>query len=132
MLARGEKPVIKKMVMVWTCRDLDSFKWFTKQIAEIESIEGTEWIEFRLHWSTKKEITDEVIRETSRALNVRAKTYFGRPDWKLTMYQVHRKHPGHKVGIFICGPSRMTDQIKLCAEELNDVENLFRVYTERF
>jgi hypothetical protein len=126
MLQRGEKPPMKKLILVWMCRDLDSFKWFTRDIKEIRDLAGTDWIEFRLHW-TRSDGTVPVGPYISKLT-----THTGRPEWTSILQETSVSHPHEKVGIFVCGPQKLSESLKETCEDLNDYEHLYRVHSEKY
>ena len=63
--------------------------------------------------------------------------YFGRPEWKSVLNKVSNNHPTSRVGVFVCGPSGLSSQLKGLCNKANlqskgDAATKFDFHKESF
>jgi hypothetical protein len=117
-MKRGHKSPFEKLILVWTCRNVQSFKWFQEQLMALETLDYRGWIEIRLFWSVKRvsiNTVNQIVMNHSEHRDVltglRVKTFFGRPDWARLLGDVQSVHENFDMGVFACGPVGLTDQL---------------------
>ncbi|KAJ3325954.1 hypothetical protein HDV06_002339 [Boothiomyces sp. JEL0866] len=104
-LAQGDdNAACMSIYFYWICRDqaeFDSFKDFFDQILKIDR--------FSNHLELNMYVTGEVNLK-----NVKVEAYnqfAGRPNWNRIFKEKAKKHAGTEIGVFLCGPGPIAQQL---------------------
>eukprot|EP00042_Codosiga_hollandica_P030858 m.181821 g.181821 ORF g.181821 m.181821 type:complete len:207 (+) comp53476_c0_seq1:3120-3740(+) len=143
---------VKKLFVVWVCRDVTSFHWFADYLSEVQLDEARRvqaarenheiyepCIDIRIYLSGvagRKEDLSEVLfqvgigaaqqaNELDLITSLRSATRFGRPDFGTMFQEVEERYPGQHIGVFYCGPPELGRVLGKSAAESLFVSLLF-------
>ncbi|KAJ1735262.1 hypothetical protein LPJ61_000636 [Coemansia biformis] len=120
-----DKLRIKKVYLIWVYRDIRTLEWF-KDLLIALSEEGLDSVvetqtyftgqvpegHPRLPAPDKDPFGKEVVATT-----IGTSSYIGRPDFDCVFGAVGERHPGCRIGTFLCGPKPMTRQVRRLAHK---------------
>nr|ABC72118.1 gp91phox [Siniperca chuatsi] len=106
----------KKIYFYWLCPETQAFEWFADLL---QSLEGqmtekgvTDFLSYNIYLTRWKETEAAHFRVHHEAENdpitgLKQKTLYGKPNWDNEFTSIASKHPGTKVGVFLCGPPQL-------------------------
>nr|XP_033472006.1 cytochrome b-245 heavy chain isoform X1 [Epinephelus lanceolatus] len=106
----------KKIYFYWLCPETQAFEWFADLL---QSLEGqmaekgvTDFLSYNIYLTRWKETEAAHFRVHHEAENdpitgLKQKTLYGKPNWDNEFTNIASKHPGTKVGVFLCGPPQL-------------------------
>ncbi|XP_032361850.1 NADPH oxidase 2 isoform X2 [Etheostoma spectabile] len=106
----------KKIYFYWLCPETQAFEWFADLL---QSLEGqmaekgvTDFLSYNIYLTRWKETEAAHFRVHHEAENdpitgLKQKTLYGKPNWDNEFTHIASKHPGTKVGVFLCGPPQL-------------------------
>uniref|UniRef100_UPI0037E7D25D cytochrome b-245 heavy chain n=1 Tax=Semicossyphus pulcher TaxID=241346 RepID=UPI0037E7D25D len=106
----------KKIYFYWLCPETQAFEWFADLL---QSLEGqmtekdmTDFLSYNIYLTRWKEAEAAHFRVHHEAENdpitgLKQKTHYGKPNWDNEFTNISSKHPGTKVGVFLCGPPQL-------------------------
>ncbi|KAI3365864.1 hypothetical protein L3Q82_000843 [Scortum barcoo] len=106
----------KKIYFYWLCPETEAFEWFADLL---QSLEGqmtekgmTDFLSYNIYLTRWKEKEAAHFRVHHEAENdpitgLKQKTLYGKPNWDNEFTNIASKHPGTKVGVFLCGPPQL-------------------------
>ncbi|CAL8302018.1 unnamed protein product [Gadus morhua 'NCC'] len=109
-----QKVVITKIYFYWLCPETQAFEWFADLL---QSLEGqmtekglADFLNYNIYLTRWKENEAAHFRVHHEAENdpitgLKQKTLYGKPNWDNEFTNIGAKHPGTKVGVFLCGPT---------------------------
>ncbi|KAG7215663.1 hypothetical protein INR49_022018 [Caranx melampygus] len=126
----------KKIYFYWLCPETQAFEWFADLL---QSLEGqmaeknmTDFLSYNIYLTRWKETEAAHFRVHHEAENdpitgLKQKTLYGKPNWDNEFTNIASKHPGTKVGVFLCGPERLGKSLeKQClSHSEEDVKFIF-------
>ncbi|CAL8275668.1 unnamed protein product [Arctogadus glacialis] len=104
----------KKIYFYWLCPETQAFEWFADLL---QSLEGqmtekglADFLNYNIYLTRWKENEAAHFRVHHEAENdpitgLKQKTLYGKPNWDNEFTNIGAKHPGTKVGVFLCGPT---------------------------
>ncbi|KAK2857179.1 hypothetical protein Q5P01_005914 [Channa striata] len=126
----------KKIYFYWLCPETQAFEWFADLL---QSLEGqmtekgmTDFLSYNIYLTRWKETEAAHFRVHHEAENdpitgLKQKTLYGKPNWDNEFSNIASKHPGSKVGVFLCGPPQLGKSLeKQClSHSAADVKFIF-------
>ncbi|XP_033991248.1 cytochrome b-245 heavy chain [Trematomus bernacchii] len=106
----------KKIYFYWLCPETQAFEWFADLLQSLEAQmteKGvTDFLSYNIYLTRWKETEAAHFRVHHEAENdpitgLKQKTLYGKPNWDNEFGNVAAKHPGTKVGVFLCGPPQL-------------------------
>ncbi|CAL8307920.1 unnamed protein product [Merluccius merluccius] len=106
----------KKIYFYWLCPETQAFEWFADLL---QSLEGqmtekglADFLSYNIYLTRWKETEAAHFRVHHEAENdpitgLKQKTLYGKPNWDNEFTTIGAKHPGTKVGVFLCGPAAL-------------------------
>lgn len=104
---------LKKVAFYWVCRDEREFMSFKDIMANIVEDKAISNI-FELNTY----LTGEINLKTISA-DEKYHQYAGRPDWNRIGKQLSDDFPGTDVGVFLCGPDAIANQLSAMCKKMN-------------
>ncbi|KAJ8350435.1 hypothetical protein SKAU_G00255650 [Synaphobranchus kaupii] len=104
----------KKIYFYWLCPETQAFEWFADLL---KSLEGqmleknmADFLSYNIYLTRWKETEAAHFRVHHEAENdpitgLKQMTRYGKPNWDNEFNTIGAKHPGSKVGVFLCGPT---------------------------
>jgi len=102
---------LRKVYFYWISRDLAAFEWFYDLLIELEKNNVNEFLDIRI-FLTSNGMSLEEKTKASEATGLATPINFGRPNWPNLFAETGVTHEGEKVGVFLCGPAILAQQIK--------------------
>ncbi|XP_035249970.1 cytochrome b-245 heavy chain [Anguilla anguilla] len=111
----------KKIYFYWLCPETEAFEWFADLL---QSLEGqmmekgmTDFLSYNIYLTRWKETEAAHFRVHHEAENdpitgLKQKTLYGKPNWDNEFNAIGAKHPGSKVGVFLCGPTALAKALE--------------------
>ena len=147
MLIKSKGGLTKRAFFYWTTRDPDHFTWFQSLMDEIYQSDPTHIVQTR-HFLTSAKHDDRDLgavllnyatKSAHKKTNVdlvlghysHQQVEVGRPKWKNELLSVKREAQmlgEKKCGIFLCGPSRMADDIERNSKKISRTDPDFHMY----
>lgn len=59
-------------------------------------------------------------------------THYGRPDWQKLFQTYSKVHHGETIGVFVCGPKVISDQLSEKCASFTKEKTIFRFNKENF
>nr|XP_020447683.1 cytochrome b-245 heavy chain [Monopterus albus] len=126
----------KKIYFYWLCPETQAFEWFADLL---QSLEGqmvdksmSDFLSYNIYLTRWKETEAAHFRVHHEAENdpitgLKQKTLYGKPNWDNEFSNIASKHPGAKVGVFLCGPPLLAKSLgKQCLSHSEaDVKFIF-------
>eukprot|EP00030_Apusomonadida_sp_AF-17_P000577 a175108_334.p1 GENE.a175108_334~~a175108_334.p1 ORF type:complete len:539 (+),score=228.10 a175108_334:40-1617(+) len=118
---------LRKVYFVWIARDKSTFEWFSDIIAALEQENLGDFLDVRVYLTAKLDINE--VREImyveegggqDAITGLRSPTFYGRPRFDALYDEVRRAFPGIKVGVFLCGPKVVADNLRYLANQFNE------------
>ncbi|XP_054642771.1 cytochrome b-245 heavy chain isoform X1 [Dunckerocampus dactyliophorus] len=106
----------KKIYFYWLCPETQAFEWFADLL---QSLEGqmaeknvTDFLSYNIYLTRWKEAEAAHFwvhheAENDPITGLKQKTLYGKPNWDTEFTSIASKHPGTKVGVFLCGPPQL-------------------------
>jgi len=109
---RLETP-LKKVQFYWVCRDEQEFEMFKELLIGVVDDHVLAQV-----FSLFTYITGEI---DLKKVNARDKyhQFAGKPDWRRIGKEMRQQFPQEDIGVFLCGPSAIGDQLKAMCDSLN-------------
>lgn len=150
---------LRRVEFIWICKDTSSFEWFQALLSSLESQsastaanEGsTEFL--RIHTYLTQRLDDDTtaniyLNSVGQALDplteLRARTNFGRPDFKRLFTAMHhglldqtymrglQSASTTEIGVYFCGPNTAARQIDEAARLSSTKDVRFKFWKEHF
>ncbi|KAL5009510.1 hypothetical protein ScPMuIL_011815 [Solemya velum] len=140
----SEEMKLKKVYLYWVCPDTNAFEWmqdllqhFDQQMLERGN---TDFLDYNIYltrgWDSNQAHNIVLNEEEGRdaVTGLQQKTHFGRPQWDKIFPSLVANHPGTNVGVFLCGPSSLANNLhKQCnahsSNELGGIKFFFNQET---
>ncbi|KAM6958596.1 LOW QUALITY PROTEIN: NADPH oxidase 2 [Tautogolabrus adspersus] len=112
-IQNNQEVFTKKIYFYWLCPETQAFEWFADLL---QSLEGqmtekgmTDFLSYNIYLTRWKEAEAAHFRvqheaEKDPITGLKQKTHYGKPNWDNEFANIASKHPGTKVGVFLCGP----------------------------
>lgn len=112
----------------WLCRNRDEFEWFYDLLHE--SVDGARGDSIELNLFQ----TGEAELGKVKDLGCEFRQFFGRPNWSRIFPKLAKDYPGESVGVFLCGPSALREDIHIGTQKgnKNNCGTDFKLYAENF
>ncbi len=76
---------------------------------------------------------DNGIKRPDPLTGLKAKTHYGRPDFKAIFSELKTNHQNSgRIGVFYCGPAKLGRFIKSQCIRISSTEQIFEFYQETF
>ncbi|KAJ8252749.1 hypothetical protein GJAV_G00205140 [Gymnothorax javanicus] len=111
----------KKIYFYWLCPETQAFEWFADLL---QSLEGqmlekgmSDFLSYNIYLTRWKETEAAHFRVHHEAENdpitgLKQKTLYGKPNWDNEFNTIGTKHPGSRVGVFLCGPTALAKALE--------------------
>ncbi|XP_028656250.1 NADPH oxidase 4 isoform X1 [Erpetoichthys calabaricus] len=100
---------LRRLYFIWVCREIRSFYWFTDLLGALHhklwEENRPDYLNIQLYLSQSKGIQSS-FGEKYQILNSRL--FIGRPQWKLIFEEISKSNRQKRVGVFCCGPSKIS------------------------
>jgi NADPH oxidase len=139
---------LKKVLFVWTNREMQAFEWFHELLKTIEQCISPEQLEIQVYLTgsvAKDDIHNLVINSTNEKdalTDLKSLTRFGRPNMNAILNSVKDGILSHKikvdnsnnveVGVFYCGPDTFAETIHKSCIGITSPSIQFNLYKEYF
>ncbi|XP_015135531.2 NADPH oxidase 4 isoform X1 [Gallus gallus] len=124
---------LRRLYFIWVCRDVESFRWFADLLCMLHNKLWQEnrpdYINIQLYLSQTDGI-QKIIGEKYQALNSRL--LIGRPRWKLLFDEIAKYNRRKTIGVFCCGPSKMSKILHKLSNSSNPYGTRFEYNKESF
>ncbi|CAK9876033.1 unnamed protein product [Sphagnum jensenii] len=143
-----QKPqcTMTKAYFYWVTREQGSFDWFRGVMKDVEESDQKAVIEMHNYLTSVYEEGDarSALVTMLQALNqakdgmdfvsgTRARTHFGRPDWKTVFSSLAATHKDKHIGVFYCGPVALVKELQtLCSTYTSKSTTKFEFHKENF
>ncbi|KAM9766902.1 LOW QUALITY PROTEIN: NADPH oxidase 2-like [Menidia menidia] len=106
----------KKIYFYWLCPETQAFEWFADLLQSLERQMAdrnmADFLSYNIYLTRWKEAEAAHFRVHHEAENdpitgLKQKTLYGKPNWDNEFTSIASKHPGSKVGVFLCGPPQL-------------------------
>ncbi|XP_028835266.1 NADPH oxidase 2 [Denticeps clupeoides] len=110
----------KKIYFYWLCPETQAFEWFADLLQSLEGQMGekdmSDFLSYNIYLTRWKDKEAAHLRVHHEAENdpitgLKQKTLYGKPNWDTEFSTIAAKHPGSKVGVFLCGPPVLGEQL---------------------
>uniref|UniRef100_A0A8B9PCI7 NADPH oxidase 4 n=1 Tax=Apteryx owenii TaxID=8824 RepID=A0A8B9PCI7_APTOW len=111
---------LRRLYFIWVCRDIESFHWFADLLCMLHDKV------MEVAWRDTNNLMNagyKIIGEKYQALNSRL--LIGRPRWKLLFDEIAKCNRRKTVGVFCCGPNKIS-------KILHKLSNISNSYGTRF
>ena len=100
---------MKRMYLIWTCRDVKDFTWFLDLIIDtmkhLVEEDLSDLLVFQLHVTRKTAATISDVSKVDETVELfKKKLKFGRPDFNELFGEIALFHHKQRIGVFYCGP----------------------------
>ncbi|NXR53916.1 CY24B protein, partial [Hippolais icterina] len=111
---------LKKIYFYWLCRDTHAFEWFADLLqsleAQMQERNNAEFLSYNIYltgWDETQATHFAVHHEEEKDVitGLKQKTLYGRPNWENEFKTIAGKHPGSRIGVFLCGPEGLADTL---------------------
>lgn len=112
----------------WLCRSQEEFEWFHQLLRDALKGASADRFEVNLFQTGTVELSEvENFGDGSRQ-------FFGRPNWGRILPTLANKYPGDSVGVFLCGPAAIREDLRTNTNRANgnDKGTHFTLYAENF
>ena len=116
---RLETP-LTKVQFFWVCRDSAEFETFKGLLATIVE-DRTLASVFSLNTYITGEL--DLKKVAQRGVQDAYHQFAGKPDWRRIGKEMREAHPDKDVGVFLCGPNAIGDQLVAMCEQYNPKRN---------
>uniref|UniRef100_A0A672F6A2 Cytochrome b-245, beta polypeptide (chronic granulomatous disease) n=1 Tax=Salarias fasciatus TaxID=181472 RepID=A0A672F6A2_SALFA len=115
-IQNNQEVFTKKIYFYWLCPETQAFEWFADLLQSLErqmAEKGmTDFLSYNIYLTRWKEAEAAHFRVHHEAENdpitgLKQKTLYGKPNWDNEFTNIASKHPGTKVGVFLCGPPQL-------------------------
>ncbi|KAL8598120.1 hypothetical protein ACOMHN_030406 [Nucella lapillus] len=137
----------QKVYFLWVTRTQKSFEWLTEIIREVEQGDRQQLVDVHIFITQFQQKFDlrttmlyicerhfQRIEGQSLFTGLRATTHFGRPQFEellMSLATIHKE--ASQIGVFSCGPPRMTLNVEKACNALNRIEGAsFHHHYENF
>ncbi|KAG5269847.1 hypothetical protein AALO_G00206870 [Alosa alosa] len=124
---------LRRLYIVWVCRELQSFYWFADLLCSLHHKLWQEncpdYLNIRLYLSNTSDL-QHLCEERYQAL--RSRLVIGRPKWKLLFDEIGRTNQNKRVGVFCCGPRGMSQALHTLCNSNQHTHTTFEFNTETF
>ncbi|MCO5604128.1 hypothetical protein L7F22_058288 [Adiantum nelumboides] len=114
----------KNVYFYWVTREQSSFEWFKEVMNEVAENDQKAIIEMHNHLTSVYEEGDarsalitmvQALQHAKSGMDIvsgtRVRTHFARPNWKKVFARLAARHPFETIGVFYCGPARLTKEL---------------------
>uniref|UniRef100_A0A8D2LA54 NADPH oxidase 4 n=1 Tax=Varanus komodoensis TaxID=61221 RepID=A0A8D2LA54_VARKO len=124
---------LRRLYLIWVCRDIQSFCWFADLICRLHNKLWQEnrpdFVNIQLYLSQTDGI-QKIIGEKYQVLNRRL--FIGRPRWKLLFNEIAKCNRQKTVGVFCCGPNEISKALHKLSNSSNPYGTRFEYNKESF
>jgi len=133
-----------RVYLYWICRDAEQFSWFSTLIQDIKDDPTIKRL-FDFNTYMTAELNLDLVRgkagssdaggdekKRNDLMNVKAA---GKPNWKRILSDLKGKHAGEDIGIFLCGPPAVGNEISAAVAQVSSIkqgETRFTFHKENF
>jgi len=112
----------------WLCRSQDEFEWFYDLLRQSVEAAQKGHIELNMFETGEQELSK--VKELGDGFT----RFFGRPNWGRIFPKIAKSHPGENIGVFLCGPAALRDDLRRGINNANKNEDAtnFSLYAENF
>ncbi|XP_064412904.1 NADPH oxidase 4 isoform X2 [Latimeria chalumnae] len=122
-----------RLYFIWVCRDIQAFYWFADLLCALHNKLWQEnlpdYLNIQLYLSQVDGI-QSIIGEKYQALNSRL--LIGRPRWKLLFEEIAKCNSQKTVGVFCCGPNKLSKVLHKLSNGTNSHGTRFEYNKESF
>jgi hypothetical protein len=113
---------LKKVYLIWICRDTKSFKWFKDLLRKLEKEIQSSGMRFHDFLSINMFLTSKLTLDNAHNIfmqegckknrvdaitGLNSRTRYGRPNFEDIFKGLKVSHPATDVGVFHCGPKML-------------------------
>ncbi|KAK3509883.1 hypothetical protein QTP70_018506 [Hemibagrus guttatus] len=111
----------KKIYFYWLCPETEAFEWFADLLQSLERQMNeksmSDFLNYNIYLTRWKETEAAHFRVHHEAENdpitgLKQKTLYGKPNWDNEFSTIATRHPGSKVGVFLCGPGPLAKALE--------------------
>uniref|UniRef100_A0A1A8KQJ7 Cytochrome b-245, beta polypeptide (Chronic granulomatous disease) n=1 Tax=Nothobranchius kuhntae TaxID=321403 RepID=A0A1A8KQJ7_NOTKU len=135
-IQNNQEVFTKKIYFYWLCPETEAFEWFADLLQSLErqmaEKDVADFLSYNIYLTRWKETEAAHFRVHHEAENdpitgLKQKTLYGKPNWDNEFTNIASKHPGTKVGVFLCGPPQLGKSLeKQCLSHTEgDVKFIF-------
>ncbi|XP_037552493.1 cytochrome b-245 heavy chain [Nematolebias whitei] len=115
-IQNNQEVFTKKIYFYWLCPETEAFEWFADLLQSLErqmaDKDMADFLSYNIYLTRWKETEAAHFRVHHEAENdpitgLKQKTLYGKPNWDNEFTSIASKHPGSKVGVFLCGPPQL-------------------------
>lgn len=108
---------LRKVYFIWTSRDKEAFEWFSDLLADFESGDLCDLLSINVYLTgalKTDDIRNIVYADEAKdtVTGLQSGTQFGRPNFNAIIKELSEVHVGEKIGVFLCGPKVLANQIR--------------------
>uniref|UniRef100_A0A8D3EBK8 NADPH oxidase 2 n=1 Tax=Scophthalmus maximus TaxID=52904 RepID=A0A8D3EBK8_SCOMX len=120
---------------------ISAFEWFADLLQSLEAQmtekDVTDFLSYNIYLTRWKETEAAHFRVHHEAENdpitgLKQKTLYGKPNWDSEFTNIASKHPGTKVGVFLCGPPQLGKSLEEQCLSHSEVDVKFIFNKENF
>uniref|UniRef100_A0A673AY51 NADPH oxidase 2 n=1 Tax=Sphaeramia orbicularis TaxID=375764 RepID=A0A673AY51_9TELE len=140
-IQKNQEVYTKKIYFYWLCPETQAFEWFADLL---QSLEGqmndkgmSDFLSYNIYLTRWKETEAAHFRVHHEAENdpitgLKQKTLYGKPNWDNEFTNISTKHPGTKVGVFLCGPPQLGKALEKQCLSHSEADTQFIFNKENF
>ncbi|XP_071800889.1 NADPH oxidase 4-like [Asterias amurensis] len=129
------KTKLRRLYFIWVCRSVSSFDWFADCIAQLHKklwdSNRPDLLIFRLYVTGEDNYNSMKESSATQSL-VWSRVNKGRPDLKQLFSEVSLCNPGSNVGVFVCGPKKLSKRVHKHCNGWNQRKTKFHYNKESF
>ncbi|CAJ1937657.1 unnamed protein product [Sphenostylis stenocarpa] len=124
----GDEFKTRRAYFYWVTREQGSFDWFKGVMNEVAEEDRRKVIELHSYCTSVYEEGDarsaliamlQSINHAKHGLDIvsgtRVMSHFAKPNWRSVYKRIALNHPNARVGVFYCGPSALTHELRQLA-----------------
>ncbi|KAJ2690380.1 hypothetical protein IWW39_000779 [Coemansia spiralis] len=135
---------VRKMHFLWVCRDVQALEWFQDLLAALDAEDIGNILEIRTYLTGQlpiEQIRNIALYQDPNGRDAvtglyRSPTYYGRPNLSKIFEDIGTRNPNTDIGVFVCGPKRMTRSLRAIKQKWNRVlkpnKTRFVLHEEKF
>ncbi|KAJ3396340.1 hypothetical protein HDU92_003399 [Lobulomyces angularis] len=129
--------LLKKVYFIWSCREQSAFEWFQDLLKTLEEDIRQNGPKFQNFLSINSFLTAKMSSDNAHNIylqeadeendldaitGLRARTFFGRPNFDEIFKKVRSTHRGTDVGVFFCGPKVVSGKLHIACNTWTEAE----------
>jgi len=122
--------LLTKIYFYWVTKEQEQLGWFSTTMNHLAEMDTDNRLEIHNYLTplnrdsvvaplqfVQSFMHENVGRDVISGLHTKNLTHFGRPDWKEELHQIAKKHPSEQIGVFLCGPPQLGNDVhSQCAQ----------------